>query len=281
MLSSRRGFSLIEMIVVIGIVGILISVILGVFGSSGESAQAAKCLSNMKNLANACYSVALADRDGHNFPLAFSSEHADVDSSRGVSNLRLKFTEYRGWISWDSRRKYPSQSSVKDSIRQISLYSEDFEEYTYALTNGSLWRYVSESAKTYVCPLHQKKFAEARWSYLMNSYIGGRSMNNLNKPAERILLFAEVPFQGPGDWIPEKGGSESDTDAVLLDDGEREHIGCNHKVGKYWMGHVAFADGHVEKIRAPADAANLKELTHWLCRGESVGSKGSMYEKLQ
>lgn len=278
--SARRAFSLVEMIVVIGIIAVLTAVILGVTGRSGDSAQAAKCLANMKNLANACYSRTL-DSELRTFPHARSAEKAEANTKDGIRDLKIKYYERQGWISWDSRNKYPSESSQKSSINQVSMYSDDFEAYTYALTNGALWQYVAAAAKTYVCPLHVKKNALARWSYLMNSYVGGRSIDHLSKPAERILLFAEVPFQGPAEWMPDDGGSESDTDAVLESDGKHEHIGCNHKSGKYWMAHLVFADGHVEKMRAPSDQSNLKELTKWLCHGISVGGSGSKYESLE
>lgn len=277
--SAKKGFSLVEMIVVIGIIAVLTAVILGVTGSSGESAEAAKCLANMKNLANACYSSAL-NGSFRKLPNARSSEKAKVDTKEGVRNIKINYLEEPGWISWDSRDKYPAQSSQKGSINEVSLYSDEYEQYTHALTNGAIWRYVSASAKSYVCPRHVKKNAKARWSYLMNSYVGGRRIDNLPKPADRLLLFAEVPFQGSAEWMPDDGGSESDTDAILEDDGKLEHIGCNHKSGKYWMAHLVFVDGHVEKLRAPADTSNLKELTKWLCHGISVGANGSNYQNL-
>ena len=50
----KKGFSLVELLVVIGIIGILAGVLMGVFSGGSDSARAARCLSNMKNLANAC-----------------------------------------------------------------------------------------------------------------------------------------------------------------------------------------------------------------------------------
>ena len=123
--------------------------------------------------------------------------------------------------------------------------------------------------------------------------------------ADRMLLFSEVPFMGYSSWQPEGSAGSTETDAILqvaksgsdADDPSanksgsgNETIGANHMVGKNLFAHVAFADGHCEKLRIPYTGSpkspqisedNLKELTTWLCAGKDVTLDGKKYKKLE
>ena len=81
------------------------------------------------------------------------------------------------------------------------------------------------------------------------------------------LLFAELPGQ-LGKTI------DTTTKAAdsVLDPVNNEYIGFNHKSGKKWIAHVAFADGHVDGLVQPmgATTSDLKDLTEHLCNGEEI-----------
>lgn len=307
-ISKRKGFTLVEMLVVIGILGVLVASLIGALGGSTDSAYAAQCLSNMKNLAQACQSFGMAS--GY-YPAAGSFEYFDKpEMNTRTRKVEMNYGERKGWISWDSRGTYPSETSSPGAY--VSMFSTDDDITLYALTNGAVWKYVSESRKAYVCPTHGKK-GHVNWSYIMNASFGwdatggnfsypynaGYRSYGYLKGADRILLFAEVPFQGPGSWFPSGEGAGTDTDSVLqyagcsqastiLGKGKQdgnENIGFNHKSGKNWIAHVVFADGHVEKFRCPSAGlsdSNLKDLTTWLCQGHDVSFnvKANVYEKL-
>ena len=78
------------------------------------------------------------------------------------------------------------------------------------------------------------------------------------------------------------GYSEENQKANKASDSAGEIIGFNHKSGKYYSAHVAFADGHCVKLVLPDGATedNLKELTTWLCTGVEYTFNGSKYEKV-
>ena len=295
---SRPGFSLFELIVVIGIIAILVGVLIGSFGGGIEAARAAKCLSNMRNLA-------VSWSGGR----AGSQEHLAIEVQMGGGAVRNSYYEEKGWISSDTQGLYPSQSH--QTFSPIGLYEKDRTRIDYAITNGWMYSKIGRDDSSYVCPVHaKKKAANGRpgWSYLMNAYFGWDSAQGdkafvtdgcVSKTgltsADRLLLFAEIPFQGVGDWFPDDTGGSTDTDAILQyvgcdkaptvsgsgTDGN-ENIGGNHKTGKRWCAHVAFADGHTEKLVVQdIESSNLKELTTWLCTGKPVSRNNTTYEELK
>ena len=299
----KRAFTLVELLVVIGILGILTAVLLGVLSGGTESARAAKCLTNMRNLANGCQSYGMAT--GH-YPFAGSFEVFDLDESDGISNLKKVYAERAGWISWNSQDTYrgstkPSSHAASQAFF-ASAYNQDDTVRDYCLTNGTLWKFVTENRDVYVCPAHVRKYDQKRpcWSYVMNSYFGWDNSKG-SKPkdsrywgvlygtltrADRILMFAEIPYMGVEREAKDDEGSGTALDCTLqyrTQDGG-EIIGFNHASGKKSkFAHVVFADGHVDKITWPKDGLSendVRELTKWLCEGTDYGFNGRKYEKL-
>ena len=317
----RQGFSLVELLVVVAIIAILAGVLMASFGGGTASARSARCLSNMKNLASAAQTYAMAT---HYYPLSGNLIYLTMSEGSG-GRVTKKHYETAGWISSDTRGQYPSTSYSKPT--PVSMYSNDREAAAYALTNGVLWKYVSGSRETYICPEHAKRNGGTKasgkggssstrstvnWSYLMNAYFGwdkagrarshsssGRREYGKEAHSDKILLFSEVPFSGFNSWQPDGTAGTTDTDAILqysdsgLDSpgtysggGSDEEIGVNHKSGREYCAHVAFADGHVEKLRVPMDGkkpntSNFAKLTSWLCAGYDVSFDGKNYDRIK
>lgn len=310
---DKNGFSLVELLVVIGIIGILAGVMMAGFRGSTDSARAAKCLTNMRNLATAVQNYGMVEGW---YPRAGSLEFVTA-SSGGVSYYeeRAKDGRNTAWISWLSQNKYSNNghatSSRAGSIPVPSLADDDVLKEngsTFALTNGALWSYVSQTRETYRCPLHVEKVrgtCTPQWSYAMSSFF---SYNRLKKAVvpgagnrreygrlaspERKLLFAEIPFvavpgTGQDNPVLEGGPGTKKLDPILeYDDGttgSAESIGFNHMSGKRYTAHVAFADGHTEKLMMPKSGASegdLKELTKWLCEGDEISFDGRTYRRV-
>ena len=100
----KKGFSLVELIVVIGIIAILSGVLLATFGGGTASARAARCLSNMKNLASACQTYAMGS---HYYPLAGNVVYMQMVLERGGA-LHQELQGER----WLDKRKHSGEVPV-------------------------------------------------------------------------------------------------------------------------------------------------------------------------
>lgn len=299
----KKGFTLIELIVVVGIICILAGILLASFSGGMESARSAKCLTNMRNLAAACQTYGMANS---HYPAAGSFEKMKIDEGRG--NARKVFYEHAGWISWSSGQSYDSrpQSHVASSSWLTSCYDEEEDRRRFALTNGVLWKYVSGNSEVYVCPHHrivcQEKGEHApAWSYVMNSWFGwddtmgsrakaeseyGRGYGNV-KNADKRLLFAELPFvEGLGDVdFSASPGTEHDCTLQYTSKGGNEIVGFNHSAGKAGRcAHVVFADAHTEKIMMPKGGMTIddaRNLTKFLCEGTDYTLENGRFKELK
>lgn len=311
--NAKSAFTLIEMLVVIGIIGILAGVLLSTFGGATESAKASQCEANLRNLATAATTYAMQESNGH-FPAAGSFVYLHIDTrKRKFKKDDLQHMRF-GWISGTEK---PGDKQVGGII---PFNSKSDETLRYAITNGAngkIWQIVSGARKTYQCPVHAETCREVNkklpgWSYVMNREFGwndpsyktrpnsffGLTLSGLSlyskakkkyypRDPSRVLLFAEMQGTDISDKIhgvqiqAEPTASGTRADGVL--DYETEAIGFNHKLkrGRY-AGHVAFADGHVEKITNPVGGGlSTLKLTEALCRGHELRFDGKMYEDLQ
>lgn len=314
-MNSKKGFTLVELLIVIAIIAILGGIMLTQFSGSTESALASNCLNNMRSLCNAV--LAQASRDNY-YPSAGPFKYLVLDeSSDDYSQERW----FQGWVGYDL------------SDQPVSCYYEpsgDGRVQYDAITNGTIWRVMNGARAAYVCPSHVKHCSRGRhptpaWSYAMNSFFGwnssavklvagergGRrgygngsfsfsyssSPTSRSRSAERVLLFAEIPFVDNGVQHPDYStGASPANDAILQykndqggvekanrpSDGVAEAIGFNHKSGADYSAHVAFADGHCVKLTLPRAGSldNIIDLTTWLCTGQDYIFNGSAYTKV-
>jgi len=300
----KKAFTLIEMLIVIGILGILSGVLLTSLSGVGDRAKTVKCASNMKSLAAAVSSAAM----GGSYPFAQSALYFSVS---GSSSLAVQYGVHKGWISWlDKDVTYPL--STEHGYSQPS-YAGSMDDVNYAITNGAIWEVVGKVRDVYVCPAHldacrRVGVQSPGWSYVMNAYFGYESSpgkasvsatgkigpSSLSR-ADRTLLFAEIPAleltnkdrgaakvssAPPVNLNGGNGSEEMDSCLKYKTVGGDESIGFNHRKGKQIIGHVAFADGHVESIALPRDG-NFVELTDWLCTGKDVVFRNGSYEEVQ
>ena len=309
--TGKSAFTLLELLVVIGIIGILMGVALSQFGGSTESAKAAKCETNMRNLVTAAHTCALSEHDGY-FPAAGSFIYQEVDHK----SIELLDRKRVGWIAGSER-----SNSGKSPFVPVSFNAdENAVTHALTNGNkGAMWKATNRSREMYICPVHASAARKETgrtpgWSYVMNREFGyekeagnsgkrkhfwgqrtqylstpkGGKGDNVQRDASRLLMFAELQgadFDAPNytsikarDWLRE---SPPKGDAILDWEGG-EPIGFNHKLGKRGItGHVAFTDGHVERLFYPKTSSSLSVLTKALCLGHEISYDGKQYTDLQ
>ena len=305
----KKGFTLIEMLVVIGIIGILAGALMGNYSGIIERVRATKCQSNLRNLAQAVGTYAVCGQ----YPYAESAQY--IKTVGGTDNGGVEVREFKGWISWLSQgTRFPIKGSAASSITHCSFANSDTKQLTYAITNGALWPAVGKNRECYLCPVHveccrKKGVLNPGWSYQMNAYFGFERKKGQAEAtefdyiesgsltrADRTLLFAEIQalesnskqarkahVSLPSVNLTGGNGEEAMGSCLkyksLTGDSGNGSIGFNHLSSGKLIGHVAFADGHVESLQAPKDG-NTRDLTDWLCQGMDVVFKQGKYDKI-
>ncbi len=303
---KRNGFSLIELLIVIGIIAVLGGVMLTQFSGSTDSAMAASCMNNMRTICNAM----LADASKRScYPAAGSYQHYKQNSAEKEW--------FQGWIGHSEGEVDVScyRSDSKGEAQHYAITNGSI----WRAVGGRQGAYVCP-AHTKYCK--NGKHPEPSWSYAMNSYFGwdlavcadessGRrsfgsglltfrytsSPTSRKRSPEKVLMLAEIPFVETGAQRPTWSTAASDeNDAILkyapgsgehqkanrAGDGAGECIGFNHRAGKSYSAHVAFADGHCAKLMMPDDMSegDMRDLTTWLCTGREYTFNGSSYSEV-
>ena len=303
--SLHKGFTLIELLIVIGIIAILAGTLLGNYSNITNRVRAAKCQTNLRNLAQAVGSYAVCGR----YPFAGTAQY--IKTTGGTDNGGVEIREFKGWVSADTRGvRFPIAGNSPSSLTPISYANGDYDTINYAITNGAIWEAVGMNKDSYLCPVHvdacrREGVRQPGWSYQMNAYFGYDSGELLTpysyietaslSRADRILLFAEIPALSSTSkdvkrahvQLPEPNLTGGNGDEKMcgclryksLSGGGQGVIGFNHARGKDIVGHVAFADGHVEALVAPK-SGNFDDLTDWLCQGLDIIIQNKNYQKI-
>ena len=312
----KRGFTMIELIIVVGIIGILASITLALAPGFLASGRDTTCKANMRNLANA-----FQHAGGNFYPVAGSYQYAYVllsDDEGMHSKVKYKACSMRGWISWKNTGGYPKTVNTFDTAPSAQHeYLNGGKTAFDCIEKGTLWKYTDHDFNKYLCPEfareYDKEYKSGKygpaWSYAMNAYFkfdatqgkgssydydgrNGRKKVEESRTSKR-LLFAEIqglPKEQTG--LPRTFDARDyrcDCTLQYKDCGEGwsskcEIIGFNHEAGGVFHGNVVFCDGHVEEIELPetVSESNLKDLTQWLCLGYDYAlENGRTYKKIQ
>lgn len=272
MILSKKGFTLVELLVVMSIISVLAAALIVSIPKVTERARDMKCKANLRNLSQAAQTFAIQNE---HYPRAHPGEYKHLTSS-GV-----RYSELSAWVNWTGNGRWPNRDSQRSQMTMPMLSTDLAYD---ALTNGTLWSLTGKQVSSYLCPAFKKAaitqgLKDVRRSYVMNHYFhwhgGGsgfywhgdftRTWGGIQRSAETVLMFAELPM----DQIDT---SEEGGDGKLDPENDNEHIGFNHHVGKRNIAHVVYADGHVGVLLEPENSSKseLVELSKQLCQGDEI-----------
>ena len=214
---DKRGFTLVELLVVIGIIAVLISLLLPALGRAKEQANRANCLSNMRQIGMGMQ-MYTGDNRGY-YPF-----HGGVDHPSRAED----------WLHWEIVRDV-RQSALARQMGQLReahflCPSDDPRRRPRILSRG-IYRF--SYTMNYLFSSHHQMAGTGRRVVRYTS---------VKNPSEKMLVICEDDQSlDDGNWHPELVGSGVENFLSKRHD-------RNQAVDNRLRGNVAFADGHADFV---------------------------------
>jgi prepilin-type N-terminal cleavage/methylation domain-containing protein/prepilin-type processing-associated H-X9-DG protein len=246
-INRKRGFTLVELLIVIAVIGVLLALLLPAVQTARESARRTQCLSNLRQMVIAAHLY--ADTHGDSYPIAYYYKQD--------GNVTYTY-------AWD--------------LTTIAAPGHDPQ-----VVAGILWGDNTTPLEIEQCPSF---VGTANWAvdpytgYNYNtSYIGHGQYESIPQPAKRkqILYPSKTAIFGDGQYA---AGANKFMRAPFANPGDDSFSG--RYAGTQGFRHlkttnVAFCDGHADSLATPytntddyGGAANIAQDTGFLSPDNSL-----------
>ena len=126
---NRRGFTLVELLVVIGIIALLISILLPTLQRAREAANAVKCASNLRSIGQGMAQYVADNKQ--TFPAAYIYEGMQIKNGQQTPDAAIN-----GYIHWSSYLFRKTRNSADPSLYKSTVGWEMFQ--CPSINNGGL-----------------------------------------------------------------------------------------------------------------------------------------------